>query len=163
MGAGGDDDDEDALSNFSRVKAAPDMGSVFHKPDSHESSYTLLSKPASAPAPEMFGAELGNPFAPARPSKEAAPSSQAPLAHFTKETPKMAAPSQAKGEKIEALPDASTATELPELGVEAGKCSMGVLHFVCHMIIPSSSGTHLHHSLLFTPVLDFFRCPLHVG
>ncbi|XP_061089215.1 reticulon-4-like isoform X2 [Conger conger] len=116
MGADEDEDDEDALSKFSQVKAVPDIESVFQKPDSSRSSYTLLSQPAAAAAPDVFGAELGNPFAPARPGKEAPALSQA---HLTEEAPKMAAPGQAKGEKMEALPDASAATGLPGLGVEA--------------------------------------------
>ncbi|XP_035259779.1 reticulon-4a isoform X1 [Anguilla anguilla] len=116
---GADEDDEDVLSTFSQGKAVADTGSESRKADSRESSYTLLSQPSSTASPEMFGAELGNPFAPARPIKEAAPSSQTPLALFAEEAPKKAAPSQEKGEKIEALPDVSTATGLPDLGVEA--------------------------------------------
>ncbi|KAJ8366102.1 hypothetical protein SKAU_G00149330 [Synaphobranchus kaupii] len=120
MGADDDDDeDDDLLSNYSQGKAVKDMESEFHKADSHESSYMLLSQPSSAASPEMFGADLGNPFVPTRPVKEAASVSQTPLAHFAEEAPKKTAPSPTMGEKTEALPDASTATGLPDLGVEA--------------------------------------------
>ncbi|KAJ8246475.1 hypothetical protein GJAV_G00268230 [Gymnothorax javanicus] len=110
------DDEADVLSNFSQAKAAAGMGSEFQKPNALESSYTLLSQPASTASTEMFGKDLGNPFAPKQPTNEPVSSSRTPVIHLTEEEPKKLAPGQAKIEKFDAPRKASPATGLPNLG-----------------------------------------------
>ncbi|KAJ8392417.1 hypothetical protein AAFF_G00075420 [Aldrovandia affinis] len=130
MGAGDededdDDDDDDMLANFRPEKALPDAGSEFQRAGSRQSgSYTLLAQPASVPSPQMFGAELGNPFASTHQVKEAAPVPQAPLSHFApEEAPKKPAPSQKTVENVgpceTAPPDAPKAAGSPPLSIEA--------------------------------------------
>ncbi|KAI1896975.1 hypothetical protein AGOR_G00100450 [Albula goreensis] len=120
-------DDRDVLSNFRQEKLYADVGSEFDKASSQQSSYTLLAQPSSSAPSQIFGAELGNPFAPKSQVKEETSVSQSNPPHLTGEATKKPAPSQKMGENIEAaLPDTSKSTWLPNLSVGTGKLCMGV-------------------------------------